>query len=427
VTQADASVSGSLFALPAGTVKAAVGVDYRKEKYRFNGDVREVTARPVIIAAPFDDQNALGGVSREIKAAYAEVLIPILDSLEVTVAGRIDDYGDFGTTTNPLVNFKFRPIEALMFRGNYNTAFRVPAFNQLFNGVTESLYTGSDLADPLTCPGGRPDTNRPGCENLVRSIDILNGGNLELGPETADMYSLGVVFEPSRNFSASADFFSIKREGTIQTLTLRQLVDNFTLFPERFIRAPGTNTLTDIDQRFINAGGSTTEGVEIVVRGGLDVLDGRFTAGLDGTYLTKKTEQVVPGGATQDRRGVFTFSGDLGLKWKHNAFISYSNDDFNVTLTQIYRDGYMNQQLPGIANGSVTRPDVVAEVDEYILYNLSVAFTGIQGMRFTVGSRTCSTRTRRSRSAMTASPAAAAPGSRASPIRADAPSRSRPN
>jgi iron complex outermembrane receptor protein len=272
-----------------------------------------------------------------------------------------------------------------MFRGNYNTAFRVPAFNQLFNGLTESLFTGSDLADPATCPGGRPNATVPGCETLARSIDILNGGNLELGPETADMYSLGVVFEPSRNFSASVDYFSIKREGTIQTLTLRQLVDNFTLFPERFIRAPGTNILTDIDQRFINAGGSTTEGLEIVVRGGLDVMNGRFTAGLDGTYLTKKTEQVIPEGPIEDRRGVFTFSGDLGLKWKHNAFVSYSNDDFNVTLTQIYRDGYMNQQLPGIANGSVTRPDVVAKVDEYIIYNLSVAFTGIEGMRFTVG------------------------------------------
>jgi iron complex outermembrane receptor protein len=385
VTQADASVSGSLFRLPAGTVKAAFGVDYRKEKYRFNGDVREAQARPVIIAAPFDDVNALSGVSREIKAAYAEVLIPVLDSLEVTVAGRIDDYGDFGTTTNPLINFKFRPIQALMFRGNYNTAFRVPAFNQLFNGVTESLYTGSDLADPRTCPGGRPDTTKPGCENLARTIDILNGGNLELEPETAKMYSLGVVFEPSPDFSASVDFFSIKRDATIQTLTLRQLVDNFEIFPDRFIRDPGTNVLTDIDQRFVNVGGSTTEGLEIVVRGGIDALAGRFTAGLDGTYLTKKTEQLITGGPVEDRRGVFTFSGDLGLKWKHNAFISYNNDDWIATLTQIFRQGYQNQQLPGIANGSVTRPDVVERVDDYILYNLSVSFTGIQGLRFTVG------------------------------------------
>jgi iron complex outermembrane receptor protein len=271
-----------------------------------------------------------------------------------------------------------------MFRGNYNTAFRVPAFNQLFNGVTESIFTGSDLADPAKCPGARPDPAKPGCETLARTIDILNGGNLDLEPETADMYSLGVVFEPSRNFSASVDYYSIKRDNTIQILTLRQLVDNFQLFEDRFIR-DAAGTLTDIDQRWINVGGSKTEGFEIVLRGGIDALDGRFSAGLDGTYLTKKTEQLVEGGAVQDQLGVFTFSGDLGLKWKHNLFLSYSNDDWNLTATQLFRSGYENQKLPGVANGTVTRPNLVERVDDYIIYNLSLAFTGIEGMRFTAG------------------------------------------
>ena len=384
VTQADLSVSGPLFDLPGGTVQLAAGVDYRKEEYRFNGDVRDVLARPVIIAAPFDDVNALEGQSREIKAIYGEVLIPILDILEVTLAGRIDDYGDFGTTENPMVNFKLRPIPELMLRGNYNTAFRVPAFNQLFNGITESLFTGADLADPLTCPGGRPSA-APGCESLARAVDILNGGNPNLGPETAEMWSVGVVFEPSRNFSASVDYFSIHRDNTIQVLTLRQLVDNFALFEDRFIREG--NTLVAIDQTWINTGGIVTEGLEIVIRGGLDALDGRFTAGLDGTYLTKRTEQVLEGAPIEDRLGVFSFSGDLGLRWKHNAFISYSNDDWTVTFTQLFRSGYDNQQLPGIANGTVTRPNLVDEVDDYITYNLAVSFDGMEGLRLTFGVR----------------------------------------
>lgn len=386
VIQADASVSGSLFELPGGTVRAAFGVDYRRERYRFNGDVREVTNRPVIIAAPFDDQNALAGAERTIKAVYAEVLVPVLDNLEITLAGRIDDYGDFGRTENPMVNFKYRPIPQLMFRGNYNTAFRVPAFNQLFNGQIESLFTGNDLADPETCPGGVPNPAVPGCANLVRSIDIINGGNPNLEPETAEMWSLGVVFEPSRNFSLTVDYYNIRRDNTIQVLTLRQLVNNYTLFQDRFIRGPG-NVLTDIDQTWVNIGGQTTEGLEIVARGGFDMWGGRLLAGIDGTYLFEKTEQLLPGIPAENRLGVFTFSGDLGLRWKHNAFISYTNDDWNVTFTQIFRNGYENQQLPGIANGSVTRPDVVDRVRDYITYNLFVGFTGVEGMRFGVGVR----------------------------------------
>jgi len=384
VTQVDASVAGSLFELPGGTVKAAFGVDYRKEKYRFNGDERAAAARPVIIAAPFDDANALEGVSRDIKAAYAELLIPVFRSLEVTAAARVDDYQGFGTTINPLFAFKFRPFEPIMFRGNYNTAFRAPTFNQINNGQQESLYTGRDFADPKTCPGGRADTSRPGCESLERQVDLISGGNPNLGPETAEMYSVGVVFQPARLFSASVDYYSINRENTILFLGLEQLIPNFDLFPERFIRG-ADDELIAIDQTLINAGQSKTEGLEIVLRGGVEAAGGLFTAGLDGTYLLTRKDRVVEGADYQDRRGVFSFGGDLGLKWKHNAFISYSNEDWIATLTQIFRSGYENQQLPGIANGSVTRPDVVEEVDEYIIYNLSVGFTGIEGMRFTLG------------------------------------------
>nr|WP_314445712.1 TonB-dependent receptor [uncultured Sphingomonas sp.] len=383
VTQADASISGGLFRLPAGTVRAAVGVDYRKERYRFNGDTRAATNRPVIIAAPFDDGNALAGASREIKAAFGEVLVPILDSLEVTGAVRVDDYGDYGTTTNPLVNFKFRPVRWMMFRGNYNTGFRVPAFNQLFNGVTETLYTGADLADPQSCPGGVPST-APGCANLERTINIINGGNPSLEPETADMWSLGAVFEPSRNFSLSVDYYDITRKGTAQALLLRTLVNNYSLFTDRFIRDAG-GRLIAIDQRLVNAGTTRTRGVEFVARGGLDIGGGRAIAGLDGTLLLENNAQAIPGASVEERLGVFRVNGDLGLKWKHNAFVGFTAGAWNVTLTQLFRDGYTNQRLPGVISGAVNPPNDVDRVDEYIIYNLSVGFAASERMRLTAG------------------------------------------
>ena len=383
VLQADGSFSGNLFRLPGGIVKAAFGVDYRKEKYRFNGDPREAATRPVIMAAPFDDANALEGVSRNIKAAYAELLVPVLDNLEVTLAGRLDDYSDFGTTTNPMVAFKFRPVEPLMFRGNYNTGFRAPTFNQIYNGQIESQYTGRDLADPATCPGGVP-SSQPGCETLDRVIDIVNGGNPNLGPETAKMGSLGVVIQPARDFSASFDWWTINRDNSIQTLTLQELVENASLFPERFFR-DSSGTLLAIDQTWINAGKSKTQGVEVVLRGGGDVLGGRVLAGVDGTYLLKKKEKVVEGAEFEDRLGVFSFSGDLGLRWKHNAFVSYGQGPWTVALTQLFRSGYDNQQLPGVENGSVNPPRFDKRVDRYIIYNLTGTMVVSPRMRMTAG------------------------------------------
>jgi len=382
LTQFDGSLSGSLFDLPAGTVKAAVGIDYRKEKYEFIGDIRAALNRPFIIAAPFDDVNALEGVDRDIKAAYVEVLIPVIENLEISAAGRIDEYSDFGTTTNPMVSFKYRPAEAVMFRGNYNTAFRAPTFNQIFNGRLSSLYTGRDLVDPRRCPSGIPNAADPNC--AIVTPEIVTGGNPNLGPETAEMYSLGVVFQPSPNFSASLDWWNIKRDNTIQTLELRQLVGNFSLFEDRFLRDPAGN-LVAIDQTWANAGVSKTQGLEVVLRGVVDGAGGQFGAGLDGTYLFKKKEKVVAGAPFDDKLGVFSFSGDLGLRWKHNAFVSYTRDDWNVTLTQIFRNGYRNQVLPGVANGSVTPPDLVRRVDDYVIYNLAASYTAMEGVRLTLG------------------------------------------
>jgi len=381
VKQADGSVAGSLFRLPAGEVKLAAGFDFRREEYHFDGDQRSV--QRVIIAAPFDNGNALDGVHRDIKAAYAELLIPVLPGLEISAAGRIDDYTGFGTTTNPKVSVKFRPFKPIMFRGSYNTAFRVPTFNQIFNPQTESVYTGADYADPKNCPNGQINVNA-GCPSLSRSIDIRNGGNPNLGPETAKEFSVGGVFEPSEHFSLSVDYWSIHRENTIQVLPLQTLFTNYNLFSDRFIR-DSSGTLLTVDQSYSNAGTTRTRGIDFSARAAFDVANGRLSAGVDGTYLVKKDEQVNAAAAVIDELGVYSLASDLGLKWKYNAFVAYNNSGWTVALTQIFRDGYKNQVLPGIAAGTFNPPNDVARVDNYIIYNLSAGYAITPAFKITMG------------------------------------------
>ncbi|MHA6722786.1 TonB-dependent receptor domain-containing protein [Sphingomonas sp. RS2018] len=387
VKQFDGSVSGSLFSLWGGReVKMAAGVDYRRETYSFNGTPASATG-PVIFLAAFDAVNALTPKTRNVKAAYAEVLFPLAEQLEMTAAGRVDDYTGFGSTFNPKVSVMFRPIEWLMFRGSYNSGFRVPAFNQIFNGVTESPYSGSDLVDPIKCPTFVPNTSNPACA-FIRP-EILTGGNLQIGPETSKQFNVGVVFQPARLFSASVDFWSIAVDNTITNLTLTQLIQNAALFEERFIR-DANGTITDLDNRVINAGARRTQGLEVSLRGGFDnVLGGRIAAGLDGTYLLKKREKLTESSAYGPSLiGVFSFAGDLGLKWKHTAFVNYSTNDFTLSLSQIYRDGYRNGVLPGILAGTVTRPGYNRFVNEYIIYNLSASYTGLSpNFKITAGIR----------------------------------------
>jgi len=380
VKQFDASVSGSLFDLPAGAVQVALGADYRRETYSFNGSPAAVAGQAEIFNVAFDNVNALTPKNRNVKAVYAEMSVPVLESLELTGAVRLDDYTGFGSTVNPKFTARFSPTNWVMLRASYNTGFRVPSFNQIFNGVTESPNPGNNLTDPSTCPAGGVVNVTAGCGAITPTS--LSGGNLNLGPETSEQYSAGIVFTPAPQFSASVDFWSIAVDNTIGALTIAQLLANQSSFSDRVIRT--SNVITQLDLRADNIGSRRTQGLEVALRGGVDAFGGVLTAGLDGTYLLKKKEKFLPTAPFGSSLiGVFTYAGDLGLKWKHSAFINYAVDDMLFSFSQIYRNGYKNNALPA----SASRPDYNARVKAYVTYNLSAAMDMNDKLRLTAGIR----------------------------------------
>lgn len=371
--QADASISGELFELPGGMVQVAAGVDYRREGYSFNGSTAaDPSKSPDIFNVAFDNVNQLNGVHRDVKAAYAEVLVPVVDMFELTGAIRVDDYTGFGSTVNPKFTAKFQPVDWLMARASYGTGFRVPTFNQIFNGVTQSPNPGNSLTDPTTCPSGGVVNVTPGCTAITP--DSLSGGNLNLGPETSKQYSFGVVLRPTSRISLSADYWNIAVDNVIGTITIPQLFANIAAFPERITRTAGVISLVDL--RTGNFGSRRTSGIDFSGRAAFDAMAGTLSAGFDGTLLIEKKEKLLPNLNYTNLRGVFSLSGDLGLKWKHNAWISYAKDDFTLTFSQIFRNGYQNFGLPNSLTGpnlSATRPDYNQQVKAYQIYNLSVS------------------------------------------------------
>ncbi|MEJ6009471.1 TonB-dependent receptor domain-containing protein [Novosphingobium aquae] len=382
VWQADASISGDLFELPGGTVKFAAGVDYRREGYSFDGSTAGATTSPDIFNVAFDNVNQLSKKTRDVKAAYAEVLVPVFDMLELTGAVRVDDYTGFGSTVNPKFTAKFQPVDWLMARASYGTGFRVPSFNQIFNGVTQSPNPGSSLTDPTTCPTGGTVNVTPGCTAITP--DSLSGGNLNLGPETSEQYSAGLVLRPTSRITLSADYWNIAVDNVIGSITISQLFANIAAFPERIQRTNGIITLLDL--RTGNFGSRRTSGIDFMARGNFDALQGTISAGFDATLLLTKKEKLLPNLAYTNLRGVFSLSGDLGLKWKHNAFISYAKDGFTMTFSQIYRGGYQNAGLPSLTtNNSASRPDYNARVKPYHIYNMSISQLVAERFKITLG------------------------------------------
>ncbi len=259
----------------------------------------------------------------------------------------------------------------------------MPSFNQLFNGITESPYSGKDLADPAKCPTLKVDATKPGCESITPII--LTGGRPDLGPEKGKVAGIGFVWEPTANTNFGMDFWSIRREGNIVLPSQTDLINNYALFTSNFFRDAAGNVIA-IDERWVNSGQSTTKGVDITAGADGSAFDGKWTLKLNGTYLFERKSKLLANSNWGDSEiNQFTRSGDLYLRWKHTLTGTYTTGNWTTTLQQIYRNGYKDAQLPGVANGSVVPPDWNPNVSAYTLYNLSVSYNGFKNTTLLVG------------------------------------------
>ena len=195
------------------------------------------------------------------------------------------------------------------------------------------------------------------------------------------------MFQVTPDISANVDWWSVNREGTIQSFGLTELssVNNYPFFQQNFLRDTAGNLL-GVDTRFVNAGETQTAGMEAGLR--VATLQGgaRWAASFDVAYLLKKRSRITPAAAFGNSEvGVFTRAGDLGIRWKHTASITRTEGDWSATLTQVYRGKYADFVLPGVANGSVRPANWTPIVRPYEVFNASVGYNGIKNMSIVVG------------------------------------------
>ncbi len=373
----DAAASGPLFKLPAGTVQSAVGVDWREETFLFNGDSRANlnSSDSLIFNAPFDNSLATAGtLKRTIKAAFVELQIPVLKGLDFNVAGRIDQYTGFGSSKNPKYTLRYAPTEKFLVRSSYSTGFRVPTFKQMFDPVTESPLAATGLIDPGTGQLIAPNT-----------ASTIFGGKSDLQPEDAKMYSAGFVTQPFKNVSANVDWWQVNRTGTIQSFGTTQLLQNYAIFQDRFQRR-ADGTIQRIDTRWVNAGATTTKGVEVGLKGETDFAKGKLSASFDLSYLLNKKSKLLPTAPwSLSEINTFTRSSDIGLKWKHTASVGYRRGNWSFLVNNLYRNSYTDAVLPGVLAGLVRPVDWQARVKPYSVYGLSATYRGIKNVTVVAG------------------------------------------
>ena len=198
--QIDFRGSRELMQLDGGALALAVGAEYRKESVSL--EPTSGTNRGNIIGLGY---SAYDG-SRNLTAAYAEVLAPITKTLELSGALRFDHYSDVGNSTTPKIGMKWTPMKTLAFRGTYAEGFRAPSPAENGKGGLAAFTTASD---PVRCALGITTA----CS--AASVAIITSPNPALIPEKSKSYTLGLVFDPMPGTSISFDYWEIQRKNEI--------------------------------------------------------------------------------------------------------------------------------------------------------------------------------------------------------------------
>jgi iron complex outermembrane receptor protein len=128
-------IDGSLFDLPAGAVKGALG----GELYS-NSLVQYVAKTNSTGPAVYGSSYAIYQYHRNVDSAFAEVRIPVISPsmniplvhrLDIDLSGRFDDYSDVGPTRNPKYAGTWQVTSWFSLRGDYSTSFVAPQLDSI--------------------------------------------------------------------------------------------------------------------------------------------------------------------------------------------------------------------------------------------------------------------------------------------------------
>ena len=158
-------------------------------------------------------RTAYSFMGRDVKSGYLEVFVPVvgasnarsgIQDLSLSGAVRYDDYSDFGGTLNPKFALRYVPVDGLTFRGTFGTSFRAPTLSDI--DVQALTISVQDFVDP-SGPGG-----------VTRTLWV-RGGNDQLGPERATIWSLGADYEPAflSGLNLSLTYFNVNYRDRIET------------------------------------------------------------------------------------------------------------------------------------------------------------------------------------------------------------------
>lgn len=290
----DLKFSGTLAELGSGELGLAVGTTFGFQKYEDKFDSESLADNV------YGNAGSSGGGQRDTKAVFSELSIPVTKKLELQVAGRYDEYSDFGNTFNPKAGFTYKPSKSWLFRGSAGTGFKAPLMQDLYAGKSIGFPT---FIDAKACAMEKANGGAtPSCE--PQQYEVQSSGNSGLKEQRSESYSTGVIYEPNRDFNIGTDLFMAKMKNVVgidynDAMIAEASGVNLAQHGVTVIRDPGTGYLERINAPQQNLAAQEVSGIDVST----SVRVAKMKFGMEHSQLFYFKEQGFPGTPYRNKLG----------------------------------------------------------------------------------------------------------------------------
>lgn len=328
---------GAVMALPGGPLKAAFGLQFRRESLDTTGTsfASGTAPRPGF---------ARKG-ERTVSAGFVELRVPLVgeanrrpgvERLELSAAGRIESYDDVGTSTVPKLGLIWSPNSDLTVKATYGRAFRAPSLGELndrFLITPVFLTKGPDSVLALLLFGGNPDLKPETAKTWTTSLDwtpkALPGLKVTASAfETRFKDRIGQPANDNLGIVLTADEFAAFRQFVSPATNPADLARVQALIADPASLAKGLFPATAYgaiaDARYVNTAALKVRGLDLSARYGTSLQGDPVDVDASLTWLIDFARQTTAAARPVDIAGQAGSPADLRARvsatWTHGPF-----------------------------------------------------------------------------------------------------------
>jgi len=316
-------------------LNVAAGFERREESFEIvAGDQGSWTAGPLASQGASIGSHGFPGYSldqagkweRSNIALYLDLEADVTERLTLGLAGRYEDFEDFGSTGNYKASFRYRFSDVFGIRGAASTGFRAPT-----PGLSHQTKLSTVLIQGELYQGGRIAPTNPVAEFY---------GGKALEAEDAENLSIGLTLNPLNNLTITADYFRINIENGISLTGGIEITDE----DRQALIDQGVPGATDF--AFIEFYGNDTTakiwGWDLVANYVKDWQE-RGTTEISLAFNDTQTKLQLAG-LTANRQGLIAEQFDL--RYRGILTVSHSWNDLRILVRASYYDGWAEADLP---------------------------------------------------------------------------------